>query len=359
MTARRSASTRARRSRTSNVAPRSALRVQVLLFEDCTPIPSVGVADLFRKSAELAALMQLPAPSITLELVSAGANRTVRAAGGIVITADCTTRTAEPSDLVIVPALDPDVLAHLAENRSAVGFVQRAFERGTDVASICTGAFVLAEAGLLDGRQCATHWAFQELLAQRYPRAEVQPEAIVVDHGRIVTSGGATSFLTLTLFLVERVLGAEVARQASKMFLVDVNKPAQGAYAMFSPQKAHSDQGVLAAQRAIEARLAPPPSVEDLAKLAGASVRTFARRFEKATGNTPREYIQRVRIEAAKRALERTTDHVGEIAQRVGYADVVAFRRLFLERTGLTPSEYRERYGQRVTPAWVRARKIA
>jgi transcriptional regulator GlxA family with amidase domain len=333
--------------------------VQVLLLEDCTPIPSIGVADLFRKSVELAALMQLPAPSITLELVSAGSDRTVRTAGGIVITADRTTRTAGEADLVIVPALDPDVLAHLAQNRGAVGFVQRAFERGADVASICTGAFVLAEAGLLDGRQCATHWAFQQLLAERHPRAEVQPEAIVVDHGRIVTLGGATSFLTLTLFLVERVLGAEVARAASKMFLVDVNKPAQGAYAVFSPQKAHSDAGVLAAQRAIETRLSPAPSVEELAKVAGASVRTFTRRFHKATGNSPRDYIQRVRIEAAKRALERTTDHVGEVAQRVGYADVVAFRRLFLERTGLTPSEYCERYGQRVTPAWVKAKKIA
>ncbi len=356
----RSRSRPPRRVRASSVVPRdrAPLRVQVLLFEDCTPIPAIGVVDLLRKSVELTGLMQVPlARSLELELVSSGRSRRVHAAGGIEIVADVTVRDAGRADLVVVPALDPDVIARLDRNRAAVGFVKRSYQQGADVASICTGAFVLAEAGLLEGRQCATHWAFQGLLAQRHPGVLVQPEAIIVDHGRIVTSGGATSFLTLTLFLVERLLGAEVASAASKMFLVDVNKPGQGAYAMFSPQKEHSDAGVLAAQRAIESRLSPPPSVEQLARIAGASLRTFTRRFTKATGNTPRDYMQRVRVEAAKRALERTDEHVAEVAQRVGYVDVVAFRRVFLGRTGLTPSEYRERYGRREAPAWIRAKK--
>jgi transcriptional regulator GlxA family with amidase domain len=290
---------------------------------------------------------------VKLKLVSAGDRPLVRAFGGLELRADATLRTAGPADVIVVPAVDPDLDEHIAANRAVVPWLRRAFAGGADVASACTGAFLLAEAGLLDGRAATTHWAFQELLAARHPRLRLQPQAILVDQGRVVTAGGATSFINLALFLVERLLGREVAWAASRMFLIDPNKSPQGAYAMFSTQKAHGDAAILRAQEIIEADVTRVPSVDALARRVAMSPRTFVRRFHGATGNTPREYIQRVRIEAAKRALEAGGESVGEIARRVGYGDVAGFRKIFVRLTGLVPADYRARYGPHAAPAWV------
>lgn len=333
--------------------------MHVLVLRDCTPIVSVGVVDLLRKASDLAATMPgTESPrAIEVTLVSATDRRLVRAAGGIELRCHRTVTDAGPADLVLVPALDPDVGEQLEKNRRAVPFLRRAFEHGADLASACTGAFLLAEAGVLDGRAATTHWAFQDLLALRYPRIRLAPQAVMVDAGRVLTAGGATSFLNLTLVLIERLLGPEVARASSKMFLIDVNKSPQGAYAMFSTQRAHSDEAVERAQSLIEERLADPLSVDQLARAAGVSTRTFMRRFRRATGNGPREYIQRVRVEAAKRALEHSEQSIVSVAASVGYGDPVAFRKLFVRATGLTPMDYRARYGPRNAPAWMVVRE--
>ncbi len=332
--------------------PSRAVAVHVLALADSTALVPVGVMDLLRKSIDLAATLPGKRRAVVPKLISAGDKPLVAAAGGLVMRCDATLRDAGRADLIVVPALDPDLDAHLALNRAVVPWVKRAFAAGADVASACTGAFVLGEAGLLDGRAATTHWAFQPMLAERYPRARLQPQAILVDQGRVVTAGGATSFIQLALFLVERLLGRDVAWAASRMFLIDPNKSPQGAYAMFSSQKAHGDADVLRAQEIIEADVARVPAVQALARRVAMSPRTFVRRFHGATGNTPRDYIQRVRIEAAKRLLEGGRRSVGEIAADVGYGDMAAFRKLFARTTGLTPAEYRGRYGPRAAPGW-------
>jgi transcriptional regulator GlxA family with amidase domain len=185
---------------------------------------------------------------------------------------------------------------------------------------------------------------------------KLSPQAVIVDAGRIITAGGATSFLNLSLVLIERLFGVEVARASSKMFLIDRNKAPQGAYAAFSSQKEHDDQAILKAQALVEERLARSVSVDQLARAVAMSTRTFVRRFHSATGNTPREYIQRLRVEAARRELESSRAAVTSIAARVGYRDTVAFRKLFVRLTGLTPADYRARYGPHAPPSWVKAR---
>lgn len=321
----------------------------------------VGFADMFRKTAALGAMMPgLPVRGdVRAVLVSASRERTVTAAGGIRLGCDATLKDVKRSDLVIVPAVDPDVEQHLALNRDVIPWLKRAHLAGADVAAACTGSFLLAEAGLLDGKSATTHWAFQPVFQQRYPRVKLEPQAVIVDQGRIITAGGATSFLTLSLYLVERIFGAEHARAASKLFLIDPNKSPQSAYAIFGTQKSHGDEGVLRAQQIIEEELAAAPSVEALAKRVAMSRRNFIRRFKSATGNVPREYLQRVRIESAKRALESSPRSIGEISRAVGYGDVVAFRRLFLRWTGLTPSDYRTRYGARAAPTLLTSREAA
>lgn len=330
----------------------------MLALRDCTTFVPVGFADLLRKSSALARTFPGGRQQRPLEVVllSAGKRRSVVGMGGLRLECDQALDEVRASDLVLVPAVDPDVAAHLELNRAAVPWLRRLFLAGADVASACTGAFLLAEAGVLDGKAATTHWAFQDAFRQRYPRVELRPEAIVVDQGRVVTAGGATSFLTLALYLVERMLGAEVARASSKMFLVDVNKSPQGAYTMFGPQKAHGDEEILRAQDIAERELGRAVSVESLARRVAMSRRNFVRRFRSATGNAPREYLQRVRIEAAKRSLEGARRPIAAVARSVGYDDVAAFRKSFVRWTGMTPIAYRARYGPRTAPAFVKER---
>lgn len=342
-------------ARRANVS-RRPLSVHVVVLRDCTALVPVGIAELLRKAAAVAADFPGGATrAIDVRLVSPGRSLTVTCANGMTLHCDALASAVRRSDLVVVPALDPDVLQHLAMNRDVVPWLRRMVLAGADVASVCTGAFLLGEAGLLDGRAATTHWAFQELLARRHPRTEVLPQAILVDQGRVLTSGGATSFLNLALHIVERAFGAEVARASSKMFLIDVNKAPQSAYAMFSSQKLHDDRDVLRAQSLIERHPEHAPRVDRLAREVGMSVRSLARRFRRSTGNSPGEYIQRVKVEAAKRALE-SGERVSAVAGVVGYADAAAFRRLFARLTGLTPADYRARYGPSAPPVTVFSR---
>jgi transcriptional regulator GlxA family with amidase domain len=311
--------------------------------------------DLLRKSIELAETLPPPRgrarPQIDIQLVAAGDERAITAAGGIGLQCEATLKKAGDCDVVIVPALDPEIVGRIDDSRRIVPWLRRAYERGADVMSACTGSFLVAEAGLLDGKAATTHWAFQPLFAERYPKVRLAPQAILVDQGRIVTAGGATSFINLALFLVERLLGQDVAWAASKMFLIDPNKAPQGAYAAFSTQKDHDDTQILRAQEIIESEVGRLPGIDELARRVALSRRTFVRRFQAATGNSPRGYIQRVRVEAAKRALERGGS-VASVANDVGYDDAVAFRKLFVRLAGLTPADYRARYGPRAAPAW-------
>jgi len=333
--------------------------VHVLVLRDCTPLVPVGIVEMLRKASEVAAgFPRARDRAVDVRLVSAGRTSTVTCAGGMRLRCDETIRSVRRSDLVVVPALDPDLLEHIAGNREVVPWLRRMYLARADIASVCTGAFLLGEAGLLDGRAATTHWAFQELLARRHPRTEVLPQAILVDQGRVLTAGGATSFLNLALHIVERVFGSEVARASSKMFLIDVNKAPQGAYAMFSSQKLHEDREILRAQSLIERHPERAPRIDRLAREVGMSARTFARRFRQSTGNSPGEYIQRVKVEAAKRALE-SGERVSSVAGVAGYSDAAAFRRLFARLTGLTPADYRARYGPSSAPATIVRRAAA
>jgi transcriptional regulator GlxA family with amidase domain len=282
-------------------------------------------------------------PFFNVRLVSAATNP-LTSPSGLPIHCHATIDEVTKADLVIVPAFDGDVLSQLSANSAAAPWVRAMHQGGSDVASICTGAFVLAEAGLLDDKTATTHWAAQDMFRQRYPRVKILSDQIVVDHGRVCTSGGATSFLTLTAYLVDKYCGAEAARQMAKIFLIDINKGPQTAYAIFSTQKNHRDREIMEAQEMIERQGTRELSVVELASRVNMSSRNFIRRFKAATGNTPIEYIQRVRIEAAKHALESGSDPVDSVATRIGYDDVGSFRSVFKRVTGVSPTEYRKRY---------------
>jgi len=330
------------------IQPMTPWRVHVLVLRDSTSLVPIGFVDTLRKSADLAHSKGDRERGVEVSLVSPSSVKTVATAGGIRLKCDSSIAEVGASDLVLVPALDPDVLTHLELNRPVVPWLKRMYERATDIASACTGAFLLAEAGLLDGRAATTHWAFQDVFCARYPHVRLQPEAVIVDQGRVVTAGGATSFLNLALYLVEKLLGAATARAASKMFLIDINKSPQGAYAILGPQRSHRDEVILRAQDLIESQIDRPVSVDAIARDVAMSSRNFVRRFKAATGIAPSKYLQRIRVEAAKRELETGRESISVVAGRVGYSDAVAFRRVFKREVGLTPVEYRSRYGVRL-----------
>lgn len=321
------------------------MRVSVLVFQDCMFMPSIAAVELLRKSDLIRAQVTgVPEPRFSPELIAAGKRRTVRASNGFPARCDGTLREVPATDLVLVPAFDGDVLAQLEDNRAAVDWVRKVYHMGANVASMCTGAFLLAEAGLLDGRAATTHWNAQNLFRRRYPRTRLVPDAIVVDEGRVCTSGGATSFLNLLMHIVEKYCGPETARLASRMFLIDIHKGSQNPYAMLSSQKEHDDREVQRAQAMMEERFRDPVRVAALAREVAISPRHFVRRFKAATGSTPSDYIHRVKVEAAKQALEGGRRPISEVANEVGYEDVSSFRNVFRRVTGLSPTEYRSRF---------------
>ncbi len=317
--------------------------VQILAFEGATPIVPVGLFDLLRKANGLAEQMGVVAP-MDVQLVAASNKLNIRAAGDLPLRCHGSIADAPSADLVVASPMDPEVLDLNSRRPATVDFIRRAHASGSVVASACTGAFALGEAGLLDGQRATTHWAFFDLFSRRFPSVRLDRQATLVDNRRVVTAGGATSFLNLALHIVEQRFGREVARQAARMFLIDERKAPQGSYAQFNQQRVCNDEQIARAQDWIERRGPAYVTVERLASEVAMTRRTLIRRFKTATGLTPIEYLQRARIDLAKRLLENTARSVSEVAEEVGYQEQAAFRRLFIRHAGLTPSEYRRRH---------------
>jgi len=228
---------------------------------------------------------------------------------------------------------------------TAAAWMVQQHAAGATVCSVCAGAFVLAETGLVDGRRVTTHWAFADELAERYPKVELAAERLVIDDGDIITAGGILAWTDLGLTLVERLMGLGVMLATARFLLVDPPRRDQSLYRTFIPKFDHGDAGVLAVQHHIHADVSGAHDVPALAARAGLTERTFLRRFSKATGLRPTEYVQQVRVMKARDALETTNHSVDQIAWDVGYSDVTAFRRVFQRFTSLSPSSYRWRFG--------------
>lgn len=269
----------------------------------------------------------------------------VRLHGGVYsVHPDRLTHEVDSTDLVIVPALFGDLDEAVEINRELVPWILQQRERGAEVASLCLGAFLLAQTGLLDGRQCSTHWAFTNQLRQKHPAIHVTDGSILTDEQGIYSSGGANSYWNLLLYLVEKYTDRDTAILTAKYFAVDIDRESQSAFTMFIGQKNHDDTEIRRAQEYIELHFQEKISVEDLADRFAVGRRSFERRFKKATNNTPLEYLQRVKIEAAKRSFESSRRNVNEVMGDVGYTDTKAFRDVFKKITGLTPVEYRNKY---------------
>lgn len=287
-----------------------------------------------------------PQPLFEIDLVGMHAEETAH--GGLFSIK--TTRRIEDvkkTDMIIVTTITGDIEQSLQLNAPFVDWIQDMHEQhDCEVASLCMGAFLLAQTGLLDGRPAATHWMGADAFRMMFPKVNLMTEKVITDDDGIYTSGGAYSFLNLILYLVEKHAGKEAAIWASKLFEVDFVRDNQSQFIIFSGQKDHQDAVIKKTQEFIEQNFDRKISVEELAKMAALSRRNFVRRFKKATSNTPLEYIQRVKIEAAKKRFENSVDNINEVMYEVGYSDTKAFRNIFRKFTGLTPSDYKGRYNR-------------
>lgn len=257
---------------------------------------------------------------------------------------DLLMKEIETTDLIIIPAIHGDPQKGYDQNKEFVPWIIKQYRAGAEVASFCVGAFFLAETGLLNGKQCATHWMHAQNFKKMYPEVNLVDEKIMTEEDGIYTSGGAFAFTDLLLHLIEKYAGREEAIMASKAFSLDISRESQSDFIIFEGQKDHEDGKVREAQQFIENHYQQKIRVSSLAEQLAMSRRTLERRFKKATRNTVTQYKQRVKVEAAKRGLETSRKNVSQVMYDVGYSDTKSFRNLFRRITGLTPIEYRDKY---------------
>ncbi|MCL9805672.1 helix-turn-helix domain-containing protein [Flavobacterium amniphilum] len=255
-------------------------------------------------------------------------------------------KDTEETDLIVIPALFGDMKSAIAQNEKLLPWINKQYNKGAEVASLCVGAFLLASTGLLDGKKCSTHWGFQNEFREMFPSVEVTDGSIITEEQRIYTSGGANSYWNLLLHLVEKYTDRPTAILASKYFAIDIDRESQASFAMFQGQKNHNDEVIRQAQEFIEENIQEKITIDELAEKAVLGRRSFERRFKAATNNSVLEYINRVKIEFAKKSFETSRKNINEVMYDVGYTDTKAFRTIFKKITGLNPIEYRNKYNK-------------
>ncbi len=266
--------------------------------------------------------------------------------GKYTVCADAMIKDIARTDLVIIPAMEGDMVKNLENNADFIPWIINQYRRGAEVASLCVGAFLLASTGLVTGRKCATHWMAANDFRRMFPDVELVEDKIITDEQGIYSSGGAFSYLNLILYLVEKYAGRNVAILCSKAFQIEIDRSSQSPFMMFRGQKEHEDEPVKKAQEFIEQNFQEKISVDQLASMFALGRRNLERRFKKATANSVVEYMQRVKIEAAKMSLESSRETVNEVMYNVGYTDPKAFRNTFRRITGLSPVQYRNKYNK-------------
>jgi len=282
-------------------------------------------------------------PRFDVQLV--GFKKEIYLDNGIVcVKVDKLLNEAFDNDLIIVPAIMGDVLKGTHLNRHYFPWLNTQYKRGAEIASYCVGAFIVAATGLLDGKRCSTHWMYANEFRAFYPDVKLMDEKIINEQNGIFSSGGGTSYWNLLLYLLEKYTNRQMVLFATRYFLLDIERQSQTAFMMFRGQKEHGDELVKNVQTYIEENYKDKFNIEEMSSAFAIVRRTLERRFRKATRNSIAEYIQRIKIEAAKKEIELGRKTIHEIMYEIGYSDMKAFRDLFQKLTGLTPLDYKKKY---------------
>jgi len=328
--------------------PRRLIDVTVVSLERALPSTSVTPLEIFACAGVLWSMLRMerPEPRFRVRLISLD-GRATRHFVPVSLQPGGSLASVRRTDLIVVPAVEPDFESARRANAPLLPWLRRWHERGTTICGICTGVTLLAEAGLLDGRRATTHWAVADKCRLLYPQVRWEPERFVTESGNIFCGGGLYAAIDVSLYLVEKYCGHEIAVQTAKALLLQTPRVWQSAYAAVPPRLAHDDDAIQRAQTWLFQHFQKTVRVEELAARVGMSPRNFARRFSAATSESPIDYLHRIRIDAARHLLESRRKSIGDVGVAVGYGDEAFFRRLFKRRTGSSPRDYRARFGPR------------
>jgi transcriptional regulator GlxA family with amidase domain len=319
--------------------------VALLIFNEVVPSSITGVIDLLTGANKYMERAGRPM-AFCIEMVSQSTDAPYITFPGQGIGHKTFQHAGHP-DLVIVPSFSVgDMESVIVQNRAAVNWLKEMNATGSEIASLCVGSYFLAEAGLLDGKEVTSHWAAADDIQKRYPGIKMKSDLVITDQDGIYTSGGAFSSLKLVLYLVEKFCDRETALWISKMYAIEMDRTSQAHFAVFMGQHRHDDKEILKAQEYIEQNYQTEITMDDVSSLINMGQRNFIRRFKAATNNTPFEYLQRVRIESAKKAIEMNHKDLPFIMEDTGYTDLKAFRTIFKRITGLSPMEYKKKYAR-------------
>jgi len=269
----------------------------------------------------------------------------VKCLGDVQLTTHGLLRDTEKTDVLIIAAIGHPSQQVSAFEPETLEWIRKLYAQGTQIVSICTGAFLLAETGLLNGKQATTHWACESLFRMRFPLVDLQSEHLLTEDGQLYCSGGASAYQDMALFLVRQHFGNSIAHQCAKAVLIDLDRHTQQQYASFQPYRQHQDKLIHKLQDWLKTHATESFSIAFLAEKISLSERQLKRRFKQATNQTPLAYIQALRIETAKHALETTNSQIEQVSRLSGYEDVRFFRQLFKRYTAVSPSEYRSKFG--------------
>ena len=320
--------------------------ITVLLLDQMFPSTAIGPMEVFRHAGSLWNILTGSKTTPKFRVTTASSDgKPVRCDGEIQIQPNVAVEDVGKVDLIFVPTTGFGVHDVVERNAAIVPWLKRRSNRGVAVASVCSGVGLVAAAGLLDGKRATTHWGLAERFRAMYPQVKWMPELMVTEDRGFYCGGGVNASLDLSLYLVERFCGHEIAMQTAKALLIETPRAWQSGFAVVPLKTDHTDHNIASAQEWMHKNFSKTFPLEEPARRVGMSDRNFIRRFKAATGDSPLIYLQKLRIAAAKRMLESNHRTVQEISETVGYQDVVFFRTLFQRHTGVSPSAYRTRFG--------------
>jgi transcriptional regulator GlxA family with amidase domain len=323
------------------------LDVTIVVFEDGYASTAIAPVEIFHSAGVVWNWLHGEAVQPRFRVRTASVDgRKVNAAGSLGLTPDCAINDIKQTDIIIVSAPGWDVLDHIAKSTPLLPWLRKWHARGAYIAGACTGVAFLAESGILDGRQATTHWGVADTFRERYPKVRWRTEQFVTEDGRLFCSGGVYASIDLSLYLVEKFCGHEVALQCAKSLLLSMPRGRQSGYSVVQISRPHSDDKIRETEEFLQQHFDSDVSIGSLAERVGMGPRNFIRRFKAATGRVPGAYIQTLRMSAAREMLEHGTSSIQAVSSKIGYGDIGFFRNLFKRHTGMTPGEYRGRFSQ-------------
>lgn len=318
------------------------MKVGILAYDGCTPSMIAGVVDIFSFASNQ---YQASTKKVLFDVdIVTEDGQPANGFSKFPIQAQRSIKTKSEFDLIYIPGFVGDLETILLQHKKSIDWLKSQFQKGATLAAACNGNFLLAETGALDGRKATTHWSLINTFRQRYKKITVEPEKIVIDNGSVLSAAGVTAYFNLAIFLVERYGSKDLALASAKVFLVDSGRKIQTPYQMFQVTKNHGDDEVVQVQEWLETNYSKTVTLEQMTHICNLTKKTLTRRFKKVTGDSPMSYLQKLRVENAKRMLESKKVAFNEITWRVGYNDISSFHKVFKSETGLTPIEYRSKF---------------